>query len=262
MAAYLGAALTSPNDLCFRNLGGKAQLHAPVGRDAGTLGTRVHITGASRSAGMIIVTFDFAMRRGSEIVYEGNTNFGFFSREALAQQVGVPDASLYEMTVDQRGRAQAFDYPTDAPFPEKMLRMIDSVEAFVPDGGPKGLGFVQGVKVIDPSEWFFKAHFYQDPVIPGSLGLESMLQLLKVAAVARWGGGPHTRFRAMTGSAHQWLYRGQAIPDNRRIVVQAYITHWDDESRRLTADGLLWVDGKVVYRMTDFTLEEMTNPQP
>ena len=119
MAAYLGAALTSPNDLCFRNLGGKARLHAPVRRDAGTLTTRVHITGASRSAGMIIVTFDFAMRRASEIVYEGNTNFGFFSREALAQQVGVPDASLYEMTAVERGRDRSFDYPTDAPFPDK-----------------------------------------------------------------------------------------------------------------------------------------------
>jgi len=261
MAAYLGAALTSQSDLCFRNLGGRALLHAPIGRDAGTLTTRVHITGASRSAGMIIVTFDFAMRRDSEIVYEGNTNFGFFSREALAQQVGIPDASLYELTAEDRGRAQAFDYPTDAPFPEKMLRMIDRVEAFIPDGGPKGLGFVQGAKAVDPSEWFFKAHFYQDPVIPGSLGLESLLQLMKVAAVERWGGGPYIRFRAMIGPAHQWLYRGQAVPANRKVVVQAFITQWDDRTRRVTADGLLWVDGKVVYRMTDFTLEEMTNPR-
>ncbi len=262
MAAYLGAALTSPSDLCFRNLGGKARLHRPIGRDAGTLTTRVHITGASRSAGMIIVTFDFSMSRASEIVYDGNTNFGFFSREALAQQVGIPGVSLYEMTPEEIARARSFDFPTEAPFPEAMLRMIDRVEAFVPDGGPKGLGFVQGAKAVDPSEWFFKAHFYQDPVIPGSLGLESLIQLMKVAAVERWGGGPYTRFRAMTGAAHQWLYRGQAVPANRKVVVQAFVTHWDDRTRRVTADGLLCVDGKVVYRMTDFTLEEMTNRQP
>ena len=99
----------------------------------------------------------------------------------------------------------------------KMLRMIDRIEAFVPDGGPKGLGFVQGAKTVDPSEWFFKAHFYQDPVIPGSLGLESLLQLMKVAAVERWGGGPPTRF-AMTGSVHQWLYRGQAVPPTEKSL--------------------------------------------
>ena len=36
---------------------------------------------------------------------------------------------------------------------------------------------MQGGMAVDPSAWFFKAHFYQDPVIPGSLGLESLLQL-------------------------------------------------------------------------------------
>ncbi len=132
--------------------------------------------------------------------------------------------------------------------------MIDRVEAFVPDGGPKGLGFVQGALAVDPSAWYFKAHFYQDPVIPGSLGLESLLQLLKVAAVERWGGGPRTRFRAMVGAPHSWLYRGQVTPANRRVVVQAVVTGRDDRTRQLTADGLLWVDGKVIYRMSDFAL--------
>ena len=259
LAAYLGAALTSPDDLCFRNLGGKARLHAPVGRDAGTLTTRVHITGASRSAGMILTAFDFTMRSGGGAVFEGTTNFGFFSRQALAQQVGVPNASLYEMSAEERAAARSFDYPADAPFPRRggatpPLRMIDRIEAFVPDGGPNGLGFLQGALTVDPSAWYFKAHFYQDPVIPGSLGLESLLQLLKVAAVERWGGEPRSRFRAMIGQPHAWLYRGQVTPHNRRVVVQAFVTGRDDRTRHLTADGLLWVDGKVVYRMTDFTL--------
>ncbi len=254
MAAYCGAALTSPDDLCFRNLGGKAELTAPVRREAGPLTTRVRLTGASRSAGMIILTFDFTLRDGRGVVYQGNTNFGFFSRPALAQQVGVPGASLYQLTPAEQARARSFDYPTDAPFPDKRLRMIDRIEAFVADGGPNGLGFVQGAKTVDPSEWFFQAHFYQDPVIPGSLGLESLLQLLKVVAVERWGGGPHTRFRSMTGSAHHWLYRGQVVPANEKVVVQAFVTKRDDGTRRLSADGLLWVDGKVVYRMNDFTL--------
>ncbi len=255
LAAYLGAALTSPDDLCFRNLGGTARLHVPIGRDAGTLATRVRITSASRSAGMILVAFDFTMRSGGRVVHEGTTNFGFFSRQALAQQVGVPGASLYEMSAEERAAARSFEYPTEAPFPEKQLRMIDRVEAFVPDGGPKGLGFLQGSLAVDPSAWYFKAHFYQDPVIPGSLGLESLLQLLKVVAVERWGGGPRSRFRVMAGEPHAWLYRGQIAPHNRRVVVQALVTGRDDRTRYLTADGLLWVDGTVAYRMTDFALQ-------
>src|SRR5581483_12369498 len=59
LAAYVGSALTSPVDLSFRNLGGSAQLLAPVGRDAGTLTTRVKITRVSRSGGMIIQGYEF-----------------------------------------------------------------------------------------------------------------------------------------------------------------------------------------------------------
>ncbi|HVS34459.1 MAG TPA: hypothetical protein VMS17_02690, partial [Gemmataceae bacterium] len=256
LAAYLGAALTSADDLHFRNLGGEGQLHGLLGRDAGVLSTRVRLTSASRSAGMILLAFDFAMQTGGRTLYAGSTNFGFFSKSALVQQVGVAGAALHEMSDEEQAQAATFDYPTGSPFPDSMLHMIDRVEAFVPDGGPKRLGFLQGGLTVDPSAWYFKAHFYQDAVIPGSLGLESLLQLMKVAAVEHWGGGPETRFRTMIGGAHAWLYRGQVVPSNRRVVVQAFITSRDDRTRRLTADGLLWVDGKVVYRMTDFALEK------
>jgi 3-hydroxymyristoyl/3-hydroxydecanoyl-(acyl carrier protein) dehydratase len=133
--------------------------------------------------------------------------------------------------------------------------MIDRVELFVPDGGPNGLGFLLGARDVDPEEWFFKAHFYQDPVCPGSLGLESLVQLLKVAAVERWGGGPRTRFRAMPEAARNWTYRGQITPANRRVEVRAVVTARDDAARRLTADGFLFADGRVIYQMNDFSLE-------
>ena len=49
-----------------------------------------------------------------------------------------------------------------------------------------------------PSEWFFAAHFYQDPVCPGSLGLESFQQLLKVVASEAVGSEPlGTRFESL-----------------------------------------------------------------
>ena len=51
--------------------------------------------------------------------------------------------------------------------------MVDGIELYIPDGGPHGLGFVRGVKTVDVNEWFFQAHFYEDPVCPGSLWLES-----------------------------------------------------------------------------------------
>ena len=37
-----------------------------------------------------------------------------------------------------------------------------------------------------------------------------------------------------------------------QVTVQAVVTAIDDERRELTADGLLSVDGLVIYRMNDF----------
>jgi 3-hydroxymyristoyl/3-hydroxydecanoyl-(acyl carrier protein) dehydratase len=251
LAAYVGSALTSPVDLSFRNLGGTAEVFEEVGPHTGTLTTRVKITRVSHSAGMVIQGFDFDLRCDGRPVYRGDTTFGFFSKEALANQVGLRDEVHYAPSEQEAGRAESFDYPQLAPFPDDRWRMIDRVDAFVPDGGPHQLGFIRGTKVVDPQEWFFKAHFYQDPVVPGSLGLESLLQLLKVVAVRRWGGG---RFAVMRGEKHTWTYRGQVIPTNHQVTVTAVVTRVDDAGRRLSADGLLTVDGRAIYKMRDFTL--------
>jgi 3-hydroxymyristoyl/3-hydroxydecanoyl-(acyl carrier protein) dehydratase len=133
--------------------------------------------------------------------------------------------------------------------------MIDRIELFVPDGGPAGLGFLRGGKEVDPDEWFFKAHFYQDPVTPGSLGLEAFLQLVKFAAVERWGWQEGNLLEAVAlERKHRWLYRGQIVPTNRLVTVTAWITAVDDKERVLTADGFLSVDGRVIYQMNDFTV--------
>ena len=257
-AAYMGSALTSDVDLSFRNLGGTATLHRPVTPHSGTLTTAVKVTNISSSGGMIIQHFDFHVRAGADSVYEGNTYFGFFSKAALANQVGVRDASLYSPSSEEEAAAVAFTFPEEKPFPDERLRMLDAVDLFVADGGDAGLGFIRGSKTVRPEEWFFEAHFFQDPVWPGSLGLEAFLQLLKVVAKERWGATAveTSGFRSMAlGSTHRWIYRGQVIPTNRRVSVEAAITSVDDANRTLHADGFLTVDGRIIYEMRDFSLQ-------
>lgn len=181
--------------------------------------------------------------------------FGFFSREALANQVGIRDAKPYPPTAAECERGRTLPYPGAAPFPEKQLRMLDRIDLFVADGGPCELGYIRGIKEVDPAEWFFKAHFFEDPVMPGSLGLESFLQLVKYAAVERWGWREGDTLAAVAvGHKHRWLYRGQVVPDNQKVTVSAWITAVDDQQRILTADGFLAVDGKLIYQMNDFTV--------
>ena len=192
--------------------------HRAVTPDSGTLTTSVKITNISSSGGMIIQSYDFAIHDRSGPVYSGDTVFGFFSQASLAQQVGVRGAERHLPSAEETSRAEAFAYPQDAPFPEARMRMVETIDHFSVDGGPHGCGFIRGSKQVDPAEWFFKAHFYQDPVWPGSLGLESFLQLLKVVAARRWGVTADSRFETvMLGNEHNWNYRGQIIPGNGKV---------------------------------------------
>ena len=96
------------------------------------------------------------------------------------------------------------------------------------------------------------------PVWPGSLGLESIIQLLKVVACERWqreGDVKTGKFECMAlGDKHSWVYRGQVIPKDSEVTVQAVISNVDDVSKMLCADGFLIVDGRIIYQMNDFTL--------
>ena len=66
-------------------------------------------------------------------------------------------------------------------------------------------------------QWFFRAHFYQDPVQPGSLGIEALLQALQALAIEQGLGSglvaPRFETQA-TGVAMKWKYRGQVVPTN------------------------------------------------
>jgi len=256
-AAYVGSALTSEVDLCFRNLDGNAQKLRPVTNTSGTLTTTVKLTRVSSSGGMIIQSYDFEVADTHGPVYRGDTVFGFFSEQALANQVGIAGASPYQPQEQELQRAKTpGPYPAQPPFPDTQLRMLDELELYIHDGGPYGLGFIRARKMVDPGEWFFAAHFYQDPVCPGSLGLESFIQLIKYVAIQRWGGDISTTFEVTAlNTAHHWSYRGQIIPANKEIHVEALIKEIDEEQRLITADGFLFVDGKAIYSMNDFCVK-------
>jgi len=254
MAAYVGSALTSDIDLCFRNLDGNAVQHREVTPQTGTLSTTVKLTRVSSSGGMIIQSYDFQVEDQHGMVYSGDTVFGFFTEQALANQIGIRDAALYQPT-PQEQQGSPLPYPIQAPFPDEKLRMIDEIALYAADGGPHQLGYIRGTKQVNPAEWFFQAHFYQDPVCPGSLGLESFQQLLKYVASQRWACDENTVFEPITlNHQHHWMYRGQIIPSNDVVTVEAVITAVDDKQKILTADGFLQVDGKVIYQMKSFSL--------
>jgi acyl transferase domain-containing protein/3-hydroxymyristoyl/3-hydroxydecanoyl-(acyl carrier protein) dehydratase len=259
LAAYAGSALLSDVDLHFRNLDGQATQRREVFADAGTLSTRAKLTRASGAGGMLLQDYEFEVRARGELVYGGTTSFGFFSAAALGQQVGLRGVALSPAGTDGAGPLPADGVPGPGlALPGPRYRLLDRLEALDLEGGPQGLGLVQASASVDPSAWFFAAHFFQDPVMPGSLGLEALLQALKVLARARYGALASTRrFATMAlGQPHRWRYRGQVLPANAEVVVQAVVTKViEGPAPVLVADGLLAVDGKVIYSLHDFSLQ-------
>lgn len=285
LAAYCGSALRSAVDMSFRNLGGRATLHEELSPESGTIVARVRMTKVNEAGGMIIQDYDMKLLRAGRVIYEGVTTFGFFSKQALAQQVGVRDAGKRRLIVtdEERRAACRREIPRIAPIepedvgvyisgdaapansggaglsqPAGAFLMIDRIDLLSLVGGPHGCGFVKGSADVNPAAWFFKAHFYQDPVWPGSLGLESFIQLLKAYAIERWGrtlASTHRFEPIALGLTHSWAYRGQILPTNRRVEVEAVITRVEDGDEPVViARGFLVVDGLPIYEMTDFGL--------
>jgi 3-hydroxymyristoyl/3-hydroxydecanoyl-(acyl carrier protein) dehydratase len=280
LAAYLGSALRSTVDLRFRNLGGTARLLRPVFPNSGILTVRVSLTKFSEAGGMIIQDFAMQVWQGSQCVYDGTTNFGFFTAEALANQLGIRDAGRrrwslamdasngISVVLEKRPPFRPEDSvagntatkPRDLALPAASWLMVDRIEHRSLNGGRFGKGHLLASKRVNPDEWFFHAHFYQDPVCPGSLGLESFLQVLQWELMQRL----QAEGRSLDGLVfdpiavgadrpHTWIYRGQVIPSNSLVTLEASISHYDSGTTpRIRASGFLLVDGLPIYEMVDF----------
>jgi 3-hydroxymyristoyl/3-hydroxydecanoyl-(acyl carrier protein) dehydratase len=272
LAAYAGSALKSKKDLKFRNLEGRGILYQDIPADCMTLKIRSRMTKVSTVGDTIIEAFDFEVLHADKLVFEGNTAFGFFTPDALAQQRGLREAeqNAFRPLPQAVSGSRSWvldDEPPHTPddpkaatvssclaMPARAIRMIDRIEIYLPGGGPQGLGFIRGSKRVDPDEWFFKAHFFQDPVCPGSLGIESFLQLIKIITIDRWGLLANThRWEHILDNRHSWTYRGQIVPDNKEITVEAIVTAVDQTPYpSITATGFLYVDGLCIYKMENF----------
>ncbi|MFC3800493.1 beta-ketoacyl synthase N-terminal-like domain-containing protein [Cohnella sp. GCM10012308] len=266
LVSYLGIPESPERDAYFRNLDGKATQHREVLPGAGTLRTRVSLTSLSRMGHTYIESFQvdcFLADAPDAPVFTMSTVFGHFTLEDLSNQVGLGagEAELARMLepcdfeADLRNNDTLFQAgPTSnrVRLASGKLLMIDRVTGHWRQGGKHGLGRSRAEKKVDADDWFFKAHFYQDPVQPGSLGVEAMVQLLQFHMLQEGMdlGLKQPRFEPLgTGMEIVWKYRGQVTPQKDKIVVDLDVleTGRDERGVYVTAEASLWVDGLQIY---------------
>jgi 3-hydroxymyristoyl/3-hydroxydecanoyl-(acyl carrier protein) dehydratase len=249
LGCYVGSPVQLDTELLFRNLDGDLRVLDEVRPSTRTVHTTVALTAISHINGMIIESFTVDCHADGVPLCNGTAVFGYFSAAAFAEQPGVPPTPAER---DQLAEPSAVPPMLHAHgrVAGPMLSMLHRITGYWPDGGAAGLGRVRAELDVDPGAWFFKAHFFQDPVMPGSLGIEAMGQLLRWYLLARDTGedAGAARFEPIVLNQRlTWTYRGQIVPADRLITVELEVLEVRDTT--VLATAWLWVDGRRIYRL-------------
>ncbi|MGV3640189.1 MAG: beta-ketoacyl synthase N-terminal-like domain-containing protein, partial [Adhaeribacter sp.] len=247
-------------DLLFRNLDGKAVQHRSVVPGDETIVTKTVLSGVSIMGEIIIVKFAVTSTIAGEPVFTMNTVFGFFDTDSMKTQKGlaISEQERANLSLAPNLQVKLAAFPESyfghhsARLPASKLLMLDRLVSFYPEGGRHGRGSLKAEKEVNIGEWFFKAHFFQDPVQPGSLGIEAMVQLMQFYMLHQ---GFQHRFQAPVfepialGEETEWHYRGQVTPDKKLITVDFEVKEVVEETGavRVMGEARLWADGLKIY---------------
>lgn len=262
LSAYIGTSLLLPAEVnLFRNLDGEIRIHAPLLLAGKTVVASAELLSSVTAGGMTIQNYSFRVSCEDDLIAEGQSSFGYFTEAVMAKQSGLvlkgeSVSKPPELAAIESERILLDDSAADHSLPSRQehLNLVDKV-GFVERGGRYGHGLILGEKRLGGGEWFFENHFYQDPVMPGSLGLEAVIQgmwsLLKGTDI-NW----QTRVPVISYSnnpAFTWKYRGQVTPASRLLHFEAHVKELNTahDQNALLCDAEFWVDGVRIYAFHD-----------
>lgn len=271
---YLGATLREPQEeYSIRNLDGRATLVKDIDLRGKTVRHHSKLLMTSVVSGAVLQNFSYELSADGEVFYTGESLFGYFSESALANQVGLDNGTCKPTWLEEEKpapeRVKRIELGPDAPafrdasggrlhLPGGRFDLVDRVD-LVADGGRHGAGYVHGYRSIRPDEWYFDCHFHRDPVMPGSLGVEAVLQALRLFVLDRdlARGMTRPRFALATDVEMSWKYRGQILRDDRELFFDVHVKEVREEAGRLLliADADLWKPGLRIYELTDVAIE-------
>lgn len=249
LSAYLGTSLELPaENNQFRNLDGELFFRSYPELPGRTITNHAALLDSFSSGGMHIQKYAFKLAVEETVFLEGESSFGYFSQATMEKQTGLGHQ-------DQVGNGNVSLEINSAQ--SKHLDLVDSLH-FIDKSGKYAKGIIRGEKHLRGNEWFYDNHFFQDPVMPGSLGLEAVMQGL-------WAFIRYQQFDVKfsnlivdfsNANSFVWKYRGQVIPDNRLINFQIHLKEIQvsDSLVNLTADADFWVDGTRIYAFNNISL--------
>jgi 3-hydroxymyristoyl/3-hydroxydecanoyl-(acyl carrier protein) dehydratase len=280
LGAYMGSTLEFPDkDLYLRNLDGDGETFAlPVGTDfRGKTITNKSVLISSIAYGeTILQRYTFELSIDGHLFYKGNSSFGFFTVEALAAQGGLDKGGevpawykteqlqpvdYMRIKLDSLyGKMKLFKAPESKPhyrLADDQLNMLHEL-IIAKNKGEFGKGYIHATKFVKTYDWFFTCHFYQDPVMPGSLGVESILQAMQVFALQQDLGAAFKSPKFVQVPSHKtvWKYRGQILLPVKEMHLEVHIKTIEKRGSQLViiANAFLWNEKMRIYQVTDIAL--------
>ena len=279
ISGYMGTTLKYPEkDLFFRNLDGTGKLLKQIDLRGKTIVNKSVLVNTSIAGGAIIQSFTFDLSVDGVIFYTGKAVFGYFSADSLTNQLGMDKGQTKQSWFAENGIAESeievfylnnkqcnlYHAPEGKPhyrLAGGQMNFIDKV-SIVEGGGDGGVAYVHGERTVDASDWFFRYHFHQDPVMPGSLGVEAIIELLQTYALKNDLGAEFTNPRFVAPLTEvEWKYRGQITPVNKQMSLDVHITDIIREPGevRIVGDANLSKDGLRIYHVKNIVLSIIEN---
>jgi 3-hydroxymyristoyl/3-hydroxydecanoyl-(acyl carrier protein) dehydratase len=273
---HLGATLTDPDeDYSLRNLDGAATLHREVDLRGRTICQRSELLTTTVLSGAVLQGFSYALwldgedREAVGPFYSGQSLFGFFNAAALANQTGLDNGAFVPDWLDRHpdvaARTVVITGRTGAPHASGELDLVPRMEV-VDGGGVHGRGYLRARRPVGASDWFFARHFHLDPVMPGSLGVEAVIQALQewLVDTGALAGLAEPEFVVPAGVELSWRYRGQILAADGEMVLEAHVKRVERAPGRVrvVADASVWKPGLRIYELTDVAAEAREKGAP
>jgi 3-hydroxymyristoyl/3-hydroxydecanoyl-(acyl carrier protein) dehydratase len=263
LSAWLNTQLRYPqNDFLFRNLDGALTFLEPISLQGKVITTHAELEKTTFSGSTIIQQFSFRLSCDGREFLAGSTTFGYFPEQTMAAQTGLDNGNRSIPRGMRPGNQSTLNIikgiavNTGFGLPQNKLRMIDSI-AMEKNKLTGQLEYIQASRENSPSDWYYENHFLGDPVMPGSLGVETIVQAFTCgiqAAVGRAAG-----FQYAIGREVKWKYRGQVLPSNKAVHTDIQIKSLETTSSGTlyTGSANLWADDLRIYEIQGLALIQL-----